>query len=195
MRKLLRVPVRVFEYLEFQRKLEGCLLGEGACLHPHCRIGNFQGKRSAINIGARSQLLGELVVFGHGGHIQIGQSCFIGESSRIWSSKSVKIGDRVLISHGVNIHDNNSHSLSAAKRHAHFNAIFSSGHPNTLDDVPSAPIEIEDDVWIGFGSTILKGVKIGRGSVIGAETVVTKDVPAYAVLVGNPPRVIGQAKP
>jgi maltose O-acetyltransferase len=108
----------------------------------------------------------------------------------------VKIGNRVLISHGVNIHDNNSHSLSAARRAEHFQQIlFGRGHPSVLDDVPAAPIVIEDDVWVGFNSTILKGVTIGRGAVIGAATVVTKDVEPYAIVVGNPARVIGQARP
>jgi len=51
-------------------------------------------------------------------------------------------------------------------------------------------IQIEDDVWIGASSVILPGVKIGRGAVIGAGSVICKDVPAYAVVVGNPGRII-----
>lgn len=53
-----------------------------------------------------------------------------------------------------------------------------------------ADIVIEDDVWIGAGSIILKGVTVGEGSVIGAGSVVTKDVPPYAVVAGNPAKVI-----
>ena len=49
---------------------------------------------------------------------------------------------------------------------------------------------IEDDVWIGANSTILKGVKIGKGSVIGAGTIVTRNVPPNVVVVGNPARII-----
>lgn len=52
------------------------------------------------------------------------------------------------------------------------------------------PVIIEDDVWIGSGSIILKGVTLGRGCVIGAGSVVTKDVPPYSICVGNPARVI-----
>ena len=51
-------------------------------------------------------------------------------------------------------------------------------------------IVIEDDVWIGFNSTILKGVTIGKGAIIGANTLILKDVPPYAVVVGNPARII-----
>ena len=57
-----------------------------------------------------------------------------------------------------------------------------------------APITIEDKVWIGFGVNILKGVTIGEGAVIGACSVVTKDIPPYAVAVGNPARVVRNLK-
>jgi maltose O-acetyltransferase len=53
---------------------------------------------------------------------------------------------------------------------------------------------IEDDVWIGFNSTILKGVTIGKGAVVGAGSVVTKDVAAYTIVAGNPAKAIGISK-
>ena len=55
------------------------------------------------------------------------------------------------------------------------------------------PVIIEDDVWIGFNATILKGVRIGRGAIVGANTVITKDVPPYTIMVGNPARAVGSA--
>ncbi len=58
-----------------------------------------------------------------------------------------------------------------------------------------APVVIEDDAWIGFNAVVLKGVRIGRGAIVGSATVVTKDVPPYSVVVGNPAREIGQARP
>jgi len=54
----------------------------------------------------------------------------------------------------------------------------------------SSPIIIEDNVWIGERSTILKGVKIGRGSIIASNSVVTKNVPAYTIVAGNPAVVV-----
>ena len=57
------------------------------------------------------------------------------------------------------------------------------------------PIRIEDDVWIGFNSTILKGTRIGRGAIIGAATLVTRDVEAFTIVAGNPGVVVGQSKP
>ena len=104
---------------------------------------------------------------------------------------SVVIGDRVLISHGVNIHDHIAHSLSADERHKHFVEIVTAGHPINLLNVSSKSIVIEDDTWIGFNATILKGVTIGKGAIVGACSVVTKDVPAYTIVVGNPAKIIG----
>ena len=52
---------------------------------------------------------------------------------------------------------------------------------------------IEDDVWIGFNAIILKGVRVGRGAVVGAGSVITKDVEPYTIVVGNPQRVTGKS--
>ena len=57
-------------------------------------------------------------------------------------------------------------------------------------DLNAAPIIIEDDVWIGHNSTILKGVKIGKGAIIGSNSVITKNVEANTINVGNPVRVL-----
>jgi len=62
-----------------------------------------------------------------------------------------------------------------------------------MTDVGMARIVIEDDVWIGFGATVMKGVTIGSGAIIGAAAVITKDVPPFAIMVGNPARQVGTA--
>ncbi len=147
-------------------------------------------------IGDNTQILGQIVVLAHGGSIQLGAWCFVGENSRIWSGQSIRIGDRVLISHGVNIHDTISHSLSADSRHKHLIQIVSKGHPKQFSDLPSqAPIIIEDDVWLGFNSVVLRGVTIGKGSIVGAASVVTKNVEPFSIVVGNPARVVGRSLP
>lgn len=56
---------------------------------------------------------------------------------------------------------------------------------NIKDSITKGPIDIQDDVWIGYGTVILSGVTIGKGAVIGACSVVTKDVPPYAIIAGN----------
>lgn len=150
---------------------------------------NHRGDRSKITIGDNSWITGQLMTLKHGGNIIIGRDCFIGQYSRIWSSTNITIGDRVLISHNVNIHDNISHPLNSEERHKDFLHVRHIGLQEKVN-LPESEINICDDVWIGFNSTILKGVKIGKGAIIGANTVVTKDIPEMAVVVGNPARII-----
>ena len=122
------------------------------------------------------------MTYGHGGDISIGDYCYVGERCEIWSMEKIEIGNRVLIAHDVNIHDGTAHSIDTAERHEHYRNILFQGHPaDGLPGVFSSPVIIEDDVWISFGVTILKGVRIGAGSVIAARSIVTSDVPANTV--------------
>ena len=143
-------------------------------------IENIAGTDGAIFIGENSVCRGRLLTYGHGGKIVIGNWCYVGVRTEVWSMSSITIGDRVLISHDVNIHDGTAHSLDPMERHEHFRRIMETGHPKNSESLPginTAPVIIEDDVWINFGVTILKGVRIGCGSVIAAGSTVTSDVP------------------
>lgn len=188
----LRTMGYLANFVSDQKKRRLCVVMDGAVLYPSSSILNGRSRESIV-IGPRSRVLASLHTMGHGGRIEIGCNCFIGEDTRIWSASSIAIGDRVLISHGVNIHDTNSHSASASRRAQHFNDIFSKGHPTTLPDVPTRPIVICNDAWIGFNATVLKGVTIGEGSIVGACSLVTKDVPPFTVVAGSPARVVGHS--
>jgi acetyltransferase-like isoleucine patch superfamily enzyme len=156
------------------------------------RIVNIAQDRSKISLGAHGRIRGEVLVFAYGGRIRIGDWFYLGAGSSIWSSngEGITIGDRVLISEKVMIHDTNSHPLSSKKRFSQTEKLFYSGHPKIDPGVLSSPISIGDDVWIGYGASILKGVTIGEGAIVGAGSVVTKDVPPYTVVVGNPARIV-----
>lgn len=171
-------------FLAWWRSLAGggaiCRLGPGAALGPEACIENNQGLAERISLGKNSYCRGRLMTYGHGGSISIGDWSYVGIRTEIWSMNSIQIGNRVLISHDVNIHDGTAHSLDPAERHAHFRHIIEKGHPRDMKDLPgvySAPVIIEDDVWISFGVTILRGVRVGEGSVIAAGSLVTQDVP------------------
>jgi len=166
-----------------------CRLGMGAKLLPPANIVNMLDDSSKICIGKESRVLSELLVFSHGGRITIGSECYLGEGTRVWSAKGIKIGDRVLISHNVNIFDSQTHPISAKKRNEHFKAIFSTGHPKKIE-LGEKEIIIDDDVWIGCSSIILCGVSIGQGAIVGAGSVVTKNVPAWSIVAGNPAKVV-----
>ncbi len=158
-----------------------------AVLYPTASL-QFQGRpKTDIVVGADSHIRGELLLFGHGGRITIGTYCYVGEGTRIWSSCEVSIADRVLISHLCTIMDNLTHPVSPSQRHAQFKAIVKSGHPPDLG-LGERPIRIEEDALVGCQSVILRGVTIGRGAIVGAGSVVTRDVPAYTIVAGNPAR-------
>lgn len=153
-------------------------------------VENHRKNRDKIKIGENTHIRGELLVFNYGGKIVIGDDCFIGEGSRIWSGDSLTIGNDVLISHNVNIIDTNSHEINAVERSKRYKELLISGHWEDKGSIKTAPIVIEDFAWISFGVTILKGVKIGKGAIIGAKSVVMKDVPDWTIVAGNPAQVI-----
>lgn len=113
--------------------------------------------------------------------IKIGENSFIGEHAHISACKSVTIGNNVLTGRYVFIADNN---------HGHFSRELLDEHPLKRPLHVKNEIIIEDNVWIGEHVCILSGVTIGKGSVISANAVVTKSVPAYSLVGGVPGRVI-----
>jgi acetyltransferase-like isoleucine patch superfamily enzyme len=165
-------------------------IGKGTKITKEASISNYLNDKEKIVIGKDCTIFGQLVLYAHGGEILIGDYCYIGPDSKIWSAKKISIGNRVLIAHNVNIHDNISHSLNAAERHEDYLHIFSTGLLQESNDLREKEVTIGDDVWIGFNATILKGVKIGKGAIIGANAVVTKDVPEFAVIVGSPQQIM-----
>ncbi|MNN74185.1 putative acetyltransferase [compost metagenome] len=94
------------------------------------------------------------------------------------------------------IYDHDSHSLDYRERQKDINKILDTRNLNNdienknWECVKHAPITIGDNVWIGFQAAILKGVTVGEGAIIAAKAVVTKDVPAWSVVAGNPARVV-----
>lgn len=166
-----------------------CKIGKNVQLQSDARIKNARRDSHCIRIGDHSLIAGELFVFAHGGDISIGEWCFIGEGSRIWSSCSISIGNRVLISHNVNVFDSLTHPINAKRRHNQFVSIKTSGHPREIH-LGEKPVSIGNDAWIGANAIILRGVTIGASAVVGAGAVVTEDVAPFTVVAGNPARLI-----
>ncbi|GAB5404484.1 MAG: hypothetical protein Aurels2KO_27150 [Aureliella sp.] len=114
--------------------------------------------------------------------IDLGDRVYIGSGARFSSVAGIAIGDGVMFGPGVAIQAGD-HNISLNGR-----MMIDVEHKRSGDDLP---VTIECDVWIGSNVTILKGVSIGRGAVVGAASVLTKDVEPYAIVVGNPARIIG----
>lgn len=146
------------------------------CLKPDC----------SVTIGEQCQVSGALIFDKEKASISIGKRVFMNGS--IIAAKSVDIGDDALIAWGVTIIDHNSHSISFSKRSD--DVIDAKENKKNWEYVKIEPVKISNKVWIGFNSIILKGVTIGEGSVVGAGSVVTKDVPSWTIVAGNPARVI-----
>jgi acetyltransferase-like isoleucine patch superfamily enzyme len=171
------------------------VVDSSAVLHPTSVIDNLRGNPQAIVVGAHTHIRGQLLTFWNGGEISIGEWCYIGEGTRIWSQASVKIGNYVLIAHAVDIHDTNSHPIDWRERRLDTEAILSGRGYRTPTQTVSAPVVIEDDAWIGFKASILKGVLVGRGAIVAAGAVVTKDVEPWSVVAGNPAQSIAVLEP
>lgn len=164
-------------------------MGKDSVLYSESEILNVKKEKNRIKIGSNTHIRGQLFIFGHGGSIEIGNYCYIGRNTYLWSAKEIKIGNRVLISHNCSIFDSDTHPLDAKKRHEQFKHIITKGHPTEID-LKEKSIYINDDVLIGTGVIILKGVMIGEGAIVGAGSVVTKDVEPYTVVAGNPAKFI-----
>lgn len=171
------------------RRRSICLLSPSAKLSLSGSITNLQPHNGAITIGAHSYIDGALVTFPHGGRILIGEWCYIGHGSRLWSGATIELGDYVIISHNVSIMDNLTHPIDATARRAHTRLRLQGGHPMQID-LGDRPIVLEDDVWIGAGATILRGVRIGARSIISAGAVVREDVPPDCIVAGNPAQIV-----
>ncbi len=94
----------------------------------------------------------------------------------------------------MNIFDNLTHPINPARRHEHFRQIITRGHPAQID-LEERTVFIDDDAWVGAMSIILPGITVGKGSIIGAGSVVTKDVPPYTIVAGNPARIVRTLEP
>lgn len=139
-------------------------------------------------------------------NVTVGERFHVGPFSRIWAPNRLTIGDDcyvgkfctievdgvigsgVLIANNVGLVGRNDHDIN------HVGTAISRAH--WIGDADYNPdrssVRVEDDVWIGFGAVVLSGVTVGRGAIVAAGSVVTKDVPPYAIVAGNPARVLGE---
>jgi acetyltransferase-like isoleucine patch superfamily enzyme len=160
------------------------MVGENFSCGPSSKCINNTGKKENIKIGdnceIRAQLIAECNSF-----IIVGKYTTMRDNTRLFAINKIEIGDYVIISNNVIIYDNNNHPTSPEQRVSMSKSGFYSDlwHPKHS---AHAPIRIHDNVWIGERAIILKGVTIGKGAIIAMGAVVTKDVPEYAIVAGNP---------
>lgn len=131
----------------------------------HCNIITTPDHKVRLNIWGKDA---------QSGSIEVGRYVFIGPGVRISAANKITIGDNCLIAAGVYITDSDWHGI--------YNRV---ALPEEY-----TPVTIGNNVWLGDGCTVIKGVTIGDNSVVGAKSVVTKDVPANVIVAGNPAKVV-----
>jgi acetyltransferase-like isoleucine patch superfamily enzyme len=152
-----------------------------------CRRVSVRSEKNKLSVGEGSIVEANLIFEREASEIAIGANTFVG-SSLIASASRIEIGDDVLISWGCTIVDHNSHSVAWSER----NSDVKNWYVGRKDwsHVIIRPVVIGNKSWIGFNVCILKGIQIGEGAVIGAGSVITKDVSAWTLVAGNPAKVI-----
>ena len=128
----------------------------------------------SITIGSNTSLDRWVDLYAHKGSLRIGSNCHVGKGCTLVARKAISIGDGCQIAENVTIRDQD-HKIELGR------TIMQSGYETT-------PIVIEDNVWVGAGAVITRGVRIGERAVIGAGAVVTKNVPPGVRVGGIPAR-------
>jgi acetyltransferase-like isoleucine patch superfamily enzyme len=141
--------------------------------------------RGRILLGRRVRLSGKpLISFSTVRHaapeLLIGDGTFVGHLCGFTVGRSVRVGARCLLASGVQIYDMDGHPIDARRRRA--------GEPTPAEGI--RPVVLGDDVWVGAGAVILKGVTVGDRAMVAARAVVTRDVPADTVVAGNPALIV-----
>jgi len=160
-------------------KLRGIKISKSVCLKGGICLERIMlnHKKGSIKINHNCELSKGVTFKTFGGNINIMNNVFFGEYVIIYGHGGITIGPNTLIAMHTCIVTSN-HTIPAKGK-------LIRNHPDI-----SLPVSIGEDVWIGANCSILGGVTIGNGAVIGAGSVVTKSIPAYAIAVGNPAKVV-----
>lgn len=160
-----------------------------------CEVRNPRVGQQYLFVGENSVVSGMFVFETGGGKIVIGHNSFVGGGMFV-CIEGIEIGSNVMISWGCSVVDNNAHSLKWSERKSDvedWKRGLDEGKIGRFKDwnnVKRAKVVVNDKAWIGFNCIILKGVTIGVGAVVGAGSVVTRDVPDWVIVGGNPATII-----
>jgi acetyltransferase-like isoleucine patch superfamily enzyme len=170
---------------------ENVVVDESAYIETTFSFALYRSRRPCgVTIGrGASMYLGTMIDAGPRAQIRIGDYALV-HGARIVCDAEIEIGAYTLISWNVVLMDSYRVSFDGGQRRKELEHM-AQRRPRTFDaEAPAKPIRIGSNVWIGFDVCVLPGVTIGEGAVIGARSVVLTDVPAYAVVAGNPAQTI-----
>ena len=169
-------------------------LGANTLITGDLAFKRFHSQQSpALVVGAHCTMDGVHFDLGENGRMVIGDYCYF-TNAVLLCELEVRIGNYVIIGWNATITDTDFHPLSPAQRVADAIACSPLGQGRSRPPIVKRAVVIEDDAWIGPNATILKGVRIGAGAFVEAGSVVSRDVPARARVMGNPAEVIGDVE-
>ena len=167
------------------------VLGAGTVISGELSFKRFRSRAErALVVGAHCTMEGVHFAIEAAGRVEIGDYCYF-TNALLLCELELRIGHYVMIGWNASISDSDFHPIGPAERIADAIACspLSKGQPRP--EIVKRPVIIEDQVWIGPNATILKGVRIGAGAFIEPGSLVTRDVPPRARVLGNPAQVIG----
>jgi galactoside O-acetyltransferase len=147
----------------------------------------------SVRVGRGSNVEGTIVLERPGARVSIGARTHVGGGTLLDAAEEISIGDDVLLAFEVLIMDHDSHALRFSQRHDDV-ANWMRGEKDWTH-VRRAPVRVGDKAWIGARAILLKGVTVGEGGVVAAGSVVTRDVPPFTIVGGNPARVLRELGP
>ena len=168
------------------KKIAGLFVGKDSEVNGTVEI---RKKGGEVHIGAGSLIAGYIATETEKSRIDIGNNVFIAGGTTIDCVTSISIEDDVLISYQCIIQDSDNHSTRYSLR-KNDNAHWKKNQYHDWDVTPKGPVKLSKGSWLGARAIILKGVTVGEGAVVGAGSVVTKDVAPWTIVAGNPARVI-----
>jgi acetyltransferase-like isoleucine patch superfamily enzyme len=165
-------------------------------------VRNPKKDKKYVIVGDDCRINGAFIFESQEGEVIIGDRVSIGGNTSLISRTKIELRNDIFISWNVTIYDHNSHSIDYRERVKDREREIHEQRTNktaliTKDwgPVSSKPILIKDHAWIGMNCIILKGVTIGEGVIVAAGSVVTKDVPDWSMVGGNPAKVFKQIPP
>ena len=171
---------------------ENVILGQQTLVTGKLAFKRFHSiQPNALIAGSNCRMDGVHFALGPNGKMEIGSYCYF-SSVVLLCELNIRIGDRVAIGWNTTVADTDFHPLEPAARIQDAIACSPLGKAKKRPPLEAKSIIIEDDVWIGPNSTVLKGVRIGAGAWIEPGSLVTRDVPTNARVCGNPAKVVGQ---
>ena len=158
---------------------ERICLGNGVRIASQAMLRANTEQADGISIGDHTTVHESVLIAANRGGVTIGRHSWVGPFCLVYGNGEVSIGDNVLIAAHT--------SINTVSHHFERCDI-----PINDQGIYCDPVRIEDDAWIGMNAVILQGVRIGKGAIVGAGAVVTRDVPPWSIVMGVPARIVSQ---